>query len=155
MADPDPVPPLVAAASETLRAALNRAHAAWQTAWTKGEERLSNDATWTKLSPEQKHGIRYESGLLVVTKPAVDTPQAIAEALAQRGLSEWENMAKALPVRIDDALAAAAALLEPKARTLTLPSTMVKTEADLDAWLAKVRAKIAEALADGPVIPKV
>ncbi len=149
------MPPLVAAASDGLRAKLNAAHAAWEAAWTKGEERLSNGATWTKLSPEQKHGIREECRLLLVTKPAVDTPQAIAEALAQRGLSEWENMAKALPTRIDDALAAAAAFLEPKARTVLLPGAMVKSEAELDDWLIKVRAKIAEALADGPVIPKV
>lgn len=91
----------------------------------------------------------------MVTKPAVDTPQAIADALTQRGLSEWENMAKALPARIDEALAAAAALLEPKAHTVQLPGAMVKSEADLDEWLAKVRTRITEALGDGPVIPKV
>lgn len=155
LADPDPVPPLIAAASDALRGNLNSAHAAWESAWTKGEERLANDPTWIKLTPDQKHSIRQESGLLMVNKPAVDTPQAIADALSQRGLSEWENMVKALPARIDDALAAAAALLEPKARTVSLPGAMVKSEAELDAWLSKVRAKIAEALADGPVIPKV
>jgi hypothetical protein len=52
-------------------------------------------------------------------------------------------------------LAAAAALLEPKAHTVSLPSVMVKSEAEVDEWLAKVRAKIVEALADGPVIPKI
>lgn len=155
LADPDPVPSLIAAAADALRAKLNSAHAAWEAAWKKGEERLGNDPTWAKLSPEQKHSIRQDCGLLMMTKPPVDTPQAIAEALAQRGLSEWENMAKALPTRIDDALAAAAALLEPKARTVSLPGAMVKSEAELDAWLMKVRTKIVEALADGPVIPKV
>ena len=45
-------------------------------------------------------------------------------ALAQRGLSEWENLAKALATRTDDALADAAALLEPKARTVTLPGAL-------------------------------
>ncbi len=64
-------------------------------------------------------------------------------------------MAKALPARIDDALATAAALFEPKAHTVSLPGAMVKSEAELDQWLTKVRAKIVEALADGPVIPKV
>lgn len=155
LADPDPVPPLIAAAADALRAKLNAVHGAWETAWSKGEERLSVNPMWAKLSPEQKHDIRQDSGLLMVTKPAVDTPQAIADALAQRGLSEWENMAKALPARIDEALAAAAALLEPKAHTVQLPGAMVKSEADLDEWLAKVRTRITEALGDGPVIPKV
>jgi hypothetical protein len=155
LADPDPVPPLITAAAESLRVKLNAAHAAWEAAWTKGEERLANDATWGKLTPEQKHGIRHDSGLLMVAKTAVDTPQTIADALSQRGLSEWENVVKALPARIDDALTAAAALLEPKARTVALPGAMMKSEVELDAWLTKVRAKLAEALADGPVIPKV
>jgi hypothetical protein len=155
LADPDPVPPLVAAAAGTLRGKLNSVYDAWDKAWQRGEERLSNDPTWGKLTPEQKRAIREENGLLQISKPAVDTPQAISEALNTRGLSEWESMVKALPTRIDDALASAAAELEPKAHTVMLPGALVKTEADLDEWLKKVRAKVADALQDGPVIPKV
>ena len=155
LADPDPVPPLISASTATLRAKLNAAHADWEAAWQKGEQRLAGDPIWDRLSPEQKHIIRQECGLLMVPKPAVDTPQTIAEALSQRRLSEWENMSKALPARIEDALASAAALLEPKARAVSLPGAMLNTEADLDDWLVKVRERVAKALAEGPVIPKV
>ena len=91
----------------------------------------------------------------MVTKPTVDTPQTIAEALSQRGLSEWENMSKALPARTEDALASAASLLEPKARAVSLPGAMLKSEEELDEWLGKVRERVLKALAEGPVIPKV
>jgi hypothetical protein len=155
LADPDPVPPLISAASEALRAKINASHAAWDAAWTKGEGRLASAETWGHLTPDQKHTVRQESGLLMMAKPAVDTPQAISDALAQRGLSEWESMIKALPTRIDDALAPAAAQLEPKARPLNLPGALLKSEPELDDWLTKVRTKIIEALSDGPVIPKV
>ena len=64
-------------------------------------------------------------------------------------------MVKALPTRVDDALASAAAELEPKAHTVLLPGALVKSEADLDEWLQKVREKVAEGLQNGPVIPKV
>ena len=70
-------------------------------------------------------------------------------------LSTWESKVKALPTLIDDALAAAAALLEPKSRTVTLPAAMLTSEAELDEWLTKVRATMVEALSAGPVIPKV
>ncbi|MDE0177569.1 MAG: BREX system P-loop protein BrxC, partial [Gammaproteobacteria bacterium] len=100
LAEPDPVPPLISASTDSLRAKLNAAHADWEAAWQKGEQRLAEDPTWDKLSPEQKHTIRRDCGLLKVPKPAVETPQTIAEALSQRGLSEWENMSKALPARI-------------------------------------------------------
>jgi hypothetical protein len=79
----------------------------------------------------------------------------MADALAARGFSEWDNMTRAVPARIDDALALAAALLEPKARTVNLPGGLLKSEADLEAWLHKLRERITAALADGPVIPKV
>ena len=155
LADPDPMPPLILAAAETLRAKLNAAHADWEAAWQRGEQRLAENPTWGKLSPEQRHAIRQECGLLMVTKPTVDTPQTISEALSQCGLSEWENMSKALPARIEDALASAAALLEPKARAVSLPGAMLTSEAELDEWLGEVRERVARALAEGPVIPKV
>ena len=155
LADPDPVPPLILAAAETLRAKLNAANAEWKAAWQKGEQRLAEDPTWGKLSPEQKHKTRQECGLLIVPEPTVDTPQTIAEALSQRGLSEWENMSKALLARIEDALASAAALLEPMSRAVFLPGVMLKSEEELDEWLSKVRERVLKALAEGPVIPKV
>ena len=155
LADPDPVPPLVSEATESLRAKLNAAHADWETAWQKGEQRLAEDPSWGKLSPEQKHTTRHECGLLMVPKPAVDTSRAIVEALSHRRLSEWENMSKALPARIEEALAFAAALLEPKAHAISLPGALLKSEEELDDWLGKVRERVLKALAEGPVIPKV
>ena len=153
--DPDPVPPLISASTETLRAKLNAAHADWEAAWQKGEQRLAEDPTWDKLSPEQKDNIRQDCGLLIVSKPTVDTPEAVAQALTQCGLSEWENMSKALLTRTEDALEIAAALLEPKAHAVSLPGAMLNSEEELDEWLSKVRERVLNALAEGPVIPKV
>lgn len=160
LADPDSVPSLISEASHALRKKLNAAYAAWETAWTRGQERLNHDPIWARLLPDQKQSILQKCCLLKVTSPSVDTPQAIVEALSVRGLSEWENMCKALPTRIEEALAAADALLrpksslEPKARFILLPSVLVKSEPELDAWLTMVRTKIIEALPDGPVRPK-
>ena len=155
LADPDPVPPLISVAADTLRDRLNTIYQAWEKAWESGEERFTIDPTWKKLSPEQKRAIRKENGLLQAKKPTVDTPQAISEALSSRGLSEWESIVKALPTRMDDALASAVAELEPKAHTVLLPRTLVKSEVDLDKWLQKVRKKVVVGLQNGPVIPKV
>ena len=153
--DPDPLPPIVAAATDSLRNRLNAVFSDWEAAWTKGDARLGDDPTWDRLTPDQKHRIRQDNGLLPVTRPTVESPEAVADALQQRRLSQWADMAKALPTRIDDALAQAAAELEPKAHAVQLPGALLKSEADLDAWLAGVRSRVVAALADGPVIPKV
>jgi hypothetical protein len=155
LANPDPVPPIIAAATESLRNRLNSAFAAWEAAWQAGEDRLRVNPSWGRLSPEQRHAIRQDVGLLPVSKPEVATPQAVAEALQQRSLSEWDSTVRAVPARIDDAIAQAAALLEPKARQVTLPGGLLKDETDLDNWLGHLRGRIVVALADGPVIPRV
>lgn len=155
LGDPDPVPPIIAAATESLRNRLNSAFAAWEAAWQAGEHRLHVNPSWGRHSPEQRHAIRQDVGLLPVSKPEVDTPQAVAEALQQRSLSEWDSTVRAVPARIDDAIAQAAALLEPKARQVTLPGGLLKDETDLDNWLGHLRGRIVVALADGPVIPRV
>ena len=124
-------------------------------AWEAAENRLAADGNWQKLSPEQKHQFRQEAGLLPVSKPAVATPQSIADALTVRGLTEWDSMTKALPARIDEALAQAALVFEPKTRTLRLPGVTLRSTADLESWLAEIRKQIAAALTGGPVIPRV
>ena len=157
LADPDPVPPLISAAAETLRAKLNAVHADWEAAWQKGEQRLAHDPTWGKLSPEQKHTIRQECGL-------TDGDQA--DRWTRRKLSPRRSRNVACrngrtcprPCRRGPRMRSlsAAALLEPKARAVSLPGAMLKSEEELDEWLSKVRERDLErALAEGPVIPKV
>ena len=116
LADPDPVPPIIQAAAEALRGKLNGLWAAWQSAWIAGEARLIDDTTWARLTPEQKHHLRLQNGLLVADAPHVESPRAIAASLEHRGLGQWNSEIKALPQRVADALAEAAALLEPRAQ---------------------------------------
>jgi hypothetical protein len=155
LAEPDQVPPIVQAAADDLRGRLKAAWDDWQAAWAKAEARLAADADWAKITPEQKRDIRQRNGLLPAVEPKVATPQDIVAALEARGLDGWASLAKALPTRVDDALAEAAILLEPKAKVVVLPGGTLKSEAELDVWLAGLRTKILSALADGPVIPKV
>jgi hypothetical protein len=155
LAELDPVPSIVQAGADELRTRLNSAWAACQAAWARGEERLKRDASWQELTPDQRRALRESCGLLEVPEPKVAKPEDIVEELQARSLAAWSDLAKALPTRVEDALAEAAALLEPKVRTLTLPGGILRTEPELDAWLADLRARIAKELPDGPVIPKV
>jgi len=155
LADPDPVPPVISTAANTLRGRLNAAYESWKKTWDVGAARLSNSETWNKLTPEQKHGIRSEEGLLLLEKPQVDTPASILNALSQRSFVGWENATKAIPTRIDEALASAAILLEPKVQTISLPASLLKSEQDLEEWIEAARQALKNALAAGPVIPKV
>jgi hypothetical protein len=153
--NPDPVPPLVQDAAADLRTRLNTAWAAYDAAWNAGQAKLHADPSWQKLTADDHRAIRESCGLLQTTQPAVAAPHDIVAALTARPLSGWTDLSKSLPTRVDDAIAEAAALLEPKAITLTLPGAILKTEDDLTAWLERLRAAIAPKLAGNPVIPKV
>jgi hypothetical protein len=144
---------VISAAADDLRDQANAAFAAWQRAWDAGEARLKADAAWDRITPEKKHELRADHGLLLQQMPDLSTPEKIAESLDTRGLSEWRNMALALPARVDAALRDAALELEPKTQTVSVPRRVIRTEADLDAWLGEIRATIAPLLSSGPVLP--
>ncbi|MNS88193.1 hypothetical protein D3C72_1221580 [compost metagenome] len=152
--EPDPVAAIVQSAADALRVRLNAAWEAWDTAWASGEARLHEDALWARLTPEQKLDIRSRMGLRQVERPAVDTAEAIADELTRRSLEGWEDLTKALPSRVSDALDEAAALLEPGSTEVRLPGGVLKTPEDLDAWIATVRERLVAGLASGPVQPK-
>lgn len=154
LAEPDPVTPIIQSAAEGLRGQLNAAWEAWEKAWSTGEVRLHDDSLWGRLTPEQKLDIRTKIGLRQIDRPAVDTPETVADALSRRSLEAWDDVTKALPGRIGEALAEAAAELEPKSKDVRLPRGLIKNTAELDQWLVAARERLAAGMEDGsPVIP--
>ena len=57
--------------------------------------------------------------------------------MRRAGSGEWRDMTIALPARIDGALRDAALELEPKTQTVAIPRRPIRSEADLDGWLAR------------------
>lgn len=153
LTNPNPVPALVTAAADDLRAKANAAFASWEMAWEAGEDRLKFDPAWSALDADKKHSIRSANGLLPQAAPDLSSPDSIAASLRQRSLSEWQNMTLALPARIESALRDAAYEIEPKTQSVSIPRPTLRNETDLDAWLAKLRAEITPLLANGPVLP--
>jgi hypothetical protein len=153
--EPDPLPPLRQDAAAELRSRLNAAVEAYEAATAQGERRLSEDANWQRLTPEEKHRLRAEAGLLPVPRPAVSTPEEIVAALTARSLGQWEDMTKAVPQRATDALAEAAEKFMPKVKWIRLPTPRVLADlAALDAWIGEVRSLLENGLAEGPVLPR-
>jgi hypothetical protein len=153
LVEPNPLPPLVSAAADDLRDQANAAYAMWQQACGAGEARLRADAAWDKMAPDKRHELRVEHGLLLQELPDLSTPERIAESLSIRGLSQWRDMAFGLPGRIEAALRDAALELEPKMQTVAIPRRVIRTDADLDAWLDEIRATVGPLLGNGPVWP--
>lgn len=153
--EPDPIPPLRQDAAAELRSRLNAAFDAYEAALAAAETLLHGDANWQKLSPEDKHAIRANNGLLPVARPTVASPEDIVAALTSRNLAAWADLTRGLKAGAQAALDEAAERLQPEIQPITLPAPGTLADAaSVEAWLEGVRATILAALAKGPVRPR-
>jgi hypothetical protein len=153
LTNPDPVPPLCACLADDLRTEVQTARAKHLDAYTEKIGDLEEDAVWQRLSEPDRKQIRQQQGLVPLEMLKVGTETELLATLDITPLKEWENRTAAISERIKAALLEAARRLEPKAERVTLPSASLKTEADVDAYLMKVRAAIMAHITDGhPVV---
>lgn len=150
--DPDPVGPQAERLVELLREALQSAASAYQSAFEREGELLEATTEWQALEPSEQDEIRRSLGIREAPAVEVGTIENVLRSLEACSLSEWRNRTDALPHRFQQARLIAAQRSEPKARQVELPKDTLHTGEDLEEWLEKARALLAEALEEGPVI---
>jgi hypothetical protein len=147
----DPVPALRAGLTDIFRQSLNNAHAAHEKAYTDGLAQLDGNETWLKLTEEQRVKILSEVGFSPPSKPDIGSDKAILSELNSRNLATRRAEIDAVPGRIANALKAAATLLEPKVRGITVEKALLKTAEDVRQWAARQEKKLLKAISDGPI----
>ena len=153
LADPDPVPPLLAGAADVLRAAVAAAHERYARAFDASSRGLESSEDWQALGAADRDGILRLVNLTRRGEPRLDSPAAILDALDATSLSEWDDRTAALPERFTQALQEAARKLEPQAVRVRPPGASLKTEKDVDEYLKALRSRILGHISEGrPVI---
>jgi len=153
--DPDPTLPLLTELTQILRDRLNVCMSDYEALCAKGEEKLEADENWKAIAePDKKYEIRKKYSLVEAQKPQikVSTSQEIIETLGRMNLDTFHATIDALPSRFDKVLTDAAKLNEPKIQEISVISRTLRTENDLDEWLAETRSNVSKALKTGPVI---
>jgi hypothetical protein len=130
---------------------LNTAQSAHESAYEKGLSALSADSTWDRLSATDQIRILSEVGLDAPGKPNLGSDQALLAVLDLKNLAARRTESEAVPARVERAREMAAKLLEPKIQFVPVDRGVVKSEADIDAWIAHQREKLLTALKNGPV----
>jgi hypothetical protein len=138
--------------TSALRTALNEAHVKFSTDYETRLTTLTESPAWKQISQPQRYEILGASGIREMPKIAVGTTEEILDTLSHTKLSELRAISDALPTRFQNAAAAAAKLLEPKAQHVHLPGGTIKNNDDLESWLAEAKECIQKKLKDGPVI---
>jgi hypothetical protein len=152
LADPDPLPELTRQLTTALRTALGELQNNLAAAFAAGQEKLAASDLWSRLSDEQRTALTGTCQLTPPAKATIGTDDEILAALQARTLTDRHNLLDAVPQRFSRALEEAGKLATPEAVRVTLPGAIIKTQAELDQWLAGVRQQVEEKLKTGPVI---
>jgi len=135
-----------------LRAALNQAYSGYASHFQNGLQGLQQQADWGRLPAPDQASILAAVGLSAPeAAPAVGTLQELLTSLAQCTAQRWQERQDAIAGKLQQARAACAKKLEPQVQPYHAPQRMVRNEAELDAWLAEVRAAALAMLPAGPV----
>jgi len=150
----DLIAPLVLSLAQLLREEINNVSQMFEYHWGNGEKRLKDDDNWAQLDPEQRHELRLSQQLTEASKPTVNVESTddVLNTLKSISLSAFKDRVAAMPSRFDQVILDAARMMEPEIQRVKLSSQTLKTEADVEAWLAKSRKILIEKLKNGPVM---
>ena len=144
---------MLAQLTDDLRRAIRLAKLAVDRAREREVGSLSQTPEWSALTDDVWEDILHEQGLGPIPEPDVSTDEALLQALTQRPLGVWDSEAAAMPTRLQKAREVAARKLDPEAIRVETPSATLKNEAEVDAYLATLRAAIMQYIGqDRPVI---
>jgi hypothetical protein len=148
----DPIPSIVSDLSALLRKELKKAHSQYADVFNNEMIALQNKETWKKLIPDQQNSILAAEGITCVPALSIQDNNELIQSLAVITLPVWQTKTDALPQQFGKAAISAARLLEPKVQTIKISSGTIRTETDLDAWLAESKKRISGLLKNGPVM---
>ena len=152
LAEPSPVEPLLRDAIDMIRVAITAKYDAFEQEFTECLLDLQADSTWQKLPPARQQALLADHQLKALTLAALDSHDRVIDCIENTSLAQWSDKTSALPGRFERVRQAAITELEPKVQNVSLPrGKLIRTEADLEAWLQQVRAEALASLAQGPV----
>ncbi|MCY4268706.1 MAG: BREX system P-loop protein BrxC [Gammaproteobacteria bacterium] len=153
LAAPDPVAPLAANLTQLLRDELNRLKEEYDSHHRQGMLRLDDNDNWKQLQQEQRNNLLSEKHLTVSRQPSIEVKSTsdVLATLGRHNLSTLDALVAALPSRFDNVATRAAKLCEPKVQFVDLPTQIMKTTEEIDAWAEDAKARLKAALAKGPV----
>ncbi len=148
----DSVAPIRVAIAGLLREAVNSAHTAHAAAHEQAIAALAGNGIWKKLDSMRQADILNAVGLVAPVKPDVSSDEALGRYLDSRPFRIALAERDAIPGRVQQAIERAAKLLEPMVQAISLERSTLRSEEEVDAWLARQKSKLLEGLKQGPVL---
>ena len=103
---------------------------------------LGDSDEWAQLDSGVQQSILTETNLVSEPVPDISTERGLLDALDAMSLKAWDDRISLIPSRRDQAHERAAKLLEPESVSVTPAKATLRSEPDLDAYLAGVRDQV-------------
>lgn len=148
----NPVNSLSERLTNILRESLNRVKEEFDKKYEEEMSKLQATEEWGRLDEEEQRDILNKHNL--DSKPVVQTGSRknILSSLKQRDLQEWENLIDALPNRFANARDESINNLTPDAKRVSIPSSTIETEEELEEWIEKVKSRLEDKIKESPII---
>jgi len=146
--EPDPVAPIRQKANTLLEKSLKTVNDAYASTYEVQQQQVEASPLWQALPETRRAELLAGHGVVAPTP----LNSGLLEELKKIPLETRRDQVEALLSRFQNALSAAGAIVEPKATSLKLKKTILKTAKDADAWLEQTKKEILQALATGSVI---
>jgi hypothetical protein len=151
--NPDPIEPLLKQITKAFREELGKKRDQLIEGIKREVSNLEETSEWSQISDADRGRILTNFNLGKVKELRVGTDDELLSELESGSLSDWDNRLAALPGRAQQAREALIKLVSPKAVQIIPPHATIKTQAELDAYLDRLRADVTKHLNDGtPVI---
>jgi hypothetical protein len=137
--DPDPIQPYVVELSTALREAVLQRSSEYNEAVSSARDAVEMLDGWPKLTEAQRSEVIDVGSLTAAPAPEVGSTAALLAALDHTSLDSLKERLGFVAPRLEAAQVKVAQLLEPASVPVRLPTTTIKTEQDLDAYLEAVR----------------
>lgn len=148
--EPDLVLPILTNLSDKILDILNNRKAEYLALHDSLMADLQANPYFSKITPEQKHIILKKHQLLVKPEIKMLDPLALVNQLNKLNLDNWNTKIAALPGQFQSALEDAILLLSPKSKTYSLSRQTISSQAEVDAYVSKLKSDL-ESLLDGSI----
>ncbi|HMO32922.1 MAG TPA: BREX system P-loop protein BrxC [Lacibacter sp.] len=140
--EPDLIQPILTAVTDKLLTILNQRKEQYNVIYDIRMGDLQANTYFKKLTPEQKHGILARHQLLVKPEIKILDSHSLLNQLNKASLYTWDTKIAALPGQFQSALEDAVLLSAPQAKTYSLPRITITSQAEIDSYVAELKAEL-------------
>ncbi|MFA0082797.1 BREX system P-loop protein BrxC [Vibrio breoganii] len=151
--DPNPVAPLINKAVDELRIAITAHYDRFEQEHRGCLVELQNDETWASIGSEKQEFYLKKYNLHELPKVNISDADSVFNSIDTIGFNQWNDKTSALQSIFTRMLKDVIQELQPKVRYQKLDRIIIKSEQDLQKWLAATEQKLRAELENGPVMP--